>query len=120
VSASSFGAIFSPRPANLFVGEASYSLKPLSGTGTKVLQNFQTMVKALIFLRPTTGAISEAGVETDSKESYLGTEIDGVINFRPFSDLGTSLTLGYFFPNTEAFLDRTGEFQGKFTFSLSF
>jgi hypothetical protein len=51
------------------------------------------------FLRSTTGAISEGSVNATSDQLYLGSEADLRINYRPFSDLGLSLTGGFFFPN---------------------
>ena len=118
------GMVFSPQLGNLFVTELSYSIKPFSGLGAGVGEKFQAQVKGLLFLRPTTGAISESYNEA-STSLYLGTEVDGVFNFRPLSDLGLALTVGLFLPNNGAggaFLEtqRTTSFLGRFELSYSF
>jgi hypothetical protein len=120
---SDIALVFPPQLGNILLFDISYSLRPFSGSKTSILSNLQTMLKALIFFRPTSGPISEAGLDPTSDAAYLGTEIDLIINFRPFSDLGTALSLGLFVPNTgEAFLEdqRETEFLGRFEFSLSF
>jgi hypothetical protein len=96
----SFGAVFSPRLGNLMVTDLGYSVKPFSGSGSRSLEEFQTELSVLGFFRPTTGVISEPGINPSSDDLYLGTEVDLALNFRPFSDLGFSLVNGVFFPNT--------------------
>lgn len=120
-----FALIFSPQIGNIFMGQLSYSIKPFSYTDNKALTNIQTEIKASGFFRSSTGQISEAGLDPDSDELYLGTEIDSTINFRPFSDFGLSISGGIFLPNTAsggAFLkaERDIEFIGKAEFSFSF
>src|SRR5271157_5274913 len=83
--------VFSPQLSNLVVLEASYSLKPLSILGTSVQGD--------VYLRPTSGAISEPGVPPGTG-SYLGTEGDLSVNFTPFSDFATSLWGGVFLPGS--------------------
>ena len=114
ISQETLGLAFQPQLGNLIILDASYSLKPLS-----VLQ---LMVKVQSFLRPTTGAISAVGIDPASDALYLGTEADGIANFRPFSDLGFALSLGFFLPNGSAF---TGQgslpvLAGRLEVSLSF
>ncbi len=126
ISRPSFGVIFSPQLGNMIVGELSYSLRPFSSGGTGAMENFQTMLKGLVFMRPTTGVISEPGINGSSSQLYLGTEADLVISFRPFSDLGMSLSGGIFFPNNadaDSPFDASArpiEFGGRFEFSFSF
>jgi len=83
--------VFSPQLSNLVVLEASYSLKPLS--------NLQTSLQADVYFRSTAGAISEPGVPAGTGY-YLGTETDLSVNFNIFSDLGSSLWGGVFFPGS--------------------
>ena len=95
----------------------SYSIKPHD--------TLQTLLKAAAFFRSTTGQISEPGIDDASDSLYLGTEIDLVVNFRPFSDLGAALSGGFFIPNNGAggaFLesDRSIEFLTRLEFSFSF
>jgi hypothetical protein len=120
---SSIALIFAPQLGNIMLFDISYSLRPLSGTDSLILRNLQTMLRGLIFFRPTSGPISEGGIDPASDAAYLGTEMDFIINFRPFSDLGTALSFGIFLPNTgEAFLEdqRETEFLGRFELSFSF
>ena len=120
---SNIALIFPPQMGNIMLFDISYSMRPFSGSKASIFSNLQTMLKGLIFFRPTSGPISEGGLDPASDAAYLGTEIDLIINFRPFSDLGTALSLGIFMPNTgETFLEdqRETEFLGRFELSISF
>jgi len=112
VSSKDLALVFSPRLANLILLEASYSIKPL--------EFLQTLVKGIVFLRPTTGPISDLRVDGDS--IYLGSEIDAVARLRPFSDLGLALSFGLFFPGQEAYTvsERDPELRGRLEISFSF
>lgn len=96
-------AVFSPQLENIVIGRLSLSVKPLSHFRNVNVANLQTKVEAIPFLRPTDGPVSAPGVVDGNHRYYLGTEIDGVVNYRPFSDLGISLSGGVFFPNDAAF-----------------
>lgn len=120
VTPAGMGLVFVPNLTNLVAGEASYSLRPLSGSGSPIFSSLQTILKGILFFRSSTGAITESGVDPESDASYLGTEIDGIVNLQPFSDLGASLSFGLFMPSSNAFLARETEFLGRLTFSLSF
>ncbi len=123
ISMSSFGLIFSPQLGNLFLAELAGSIKPFGGRGFG--EKLQTILKGIIFFRTTTGPVAEAGIDPASTALYLGTEVDAIINFRPFSDFGTSLSFGCFLPNNKpgsgAFLDteRKPEILGRFEASFS-
>ena len=124
ISGKSTGLVFSPDLGNIFLTQFSYSLKPFSGFESRALQNIQFVLTDINFFRSTTGLISESEIDPDSASLYLGTEIDGTINFRPFSDFGLSLSGGVFIPNNGtdgAFLDtRDVEFLGRLGFSFGF
>lgn len=98
-SGNQLGLVFSPNPANITAGSASYSVKPVSRNAGNSGE-LQIELTALTFFRNTTGAISEPGVSVASDEYYLGSEADVRLNYRPFSDLGISLSGGVFMPNT--------------------
>jgi len=124
ISGKSTGLVFSPSLGNIFLTQLSYSLKPFSSMGNSVLKNIQLELTDVNFFRSTTGLISESGIDPASDSLYLGTEIDGTVNFRPFSDLGVSLSTGVFIPNNGsdgAFLDTQEiEFLSRLGLSFSF
>ena len=125
ISRPNLALVFSPQLGNLFFVELSYSLKPFSWAEAKVFDTLQNVFKGIVFFRPTTGLISESGINSSSASPYLGTEVDWIINFRPLSDLGFALSLGLFIPDNvssaSAFTDsRKLEFLGRFELSLSF
>jgi hypothetical protein len=106
------GLAFDPPLGNLLLVEASYSLKPA--------ESLQTILKAQAFLRPSGGAVLETGLDPDSTAPYLGTQLEAIANFRPWSDLGLALTLGAFLPGAEAFLEQQPRLAGRFELALSF
>jgi hypothetical protein len=113
---------FSPQLGNLLVFEASYSLKPFTGSRVATLDKLQTLFKAVTFFRPTLGAISDSSLDPASTSLYLGTEAELIARYRPFSDLGLALSLGAFFPNPEAFTAAASgpRLAGRLELSFSF
>ena len=125
VTAKSSALVFNPKAGNLVFIKAGYSLKPFSSMPGDMLNRIQVNLTGVTFFRPTTGQISESGINPASSELYLGSEIDGTVNFRPYSDLGLSLSGGVFMPNNKsggAFLEsqRTTEFLIRLGLSFSF
>ena len=114
ISQETLGLAFQPQLGNLLIINASYSLKPVT--------QLQLMAKVQSFLRPTTGAISALGIDSASSAFYLGTEVDGIANFRPFSDLGLAFSLGCFLPNGSAFTGQAAlpVLAGRLEVSFSF
>ena len=113
VSRQDLALLFSPRLGNLALFVLAYSIKPI--------EILQTGLTATLFLRPTTGPISDSRVDPASDSAYLGSEIDATANLRPFSDLGAVLSLGLFLPGG-AFRasEQDPQFRGKLEISLSF
>jgi hypothetical protein len=111
ISRQQLAVAFSPRLGNLIVLDAGYSLKPR--------KNLQTALKGYLFLRPTSGPIMDART-INSDSNYLGTELDAIVNYRPFSDLGASLSLGLFLPMGGAFANQDVLFKGQLEISFSF
>ena len=121
ISQSDRALVFSPQLGNLLVGEASFSIKPFGGLGVPALANLQAMVKVMVFGRPTTGPVSEGGIDPASDSMYLGSEVDVTINYRPFSDLGIALNGGVFLPGDAIHADRSDpEYVFGLLVSLSF
>lgn len=122
ISRPSFGLIFSPQIGNIFIAKTSFSMKPFSNSSSRALQHFQTELRLFNYLRPTVSPISEAGIDQASDALSLGSELDGVVRFRPFSDLGTALSMGVFLPSEAAFSgeNQGPRFLGRFEFSFSF
>jgi hypothetical protein len=113
VTSTDLGLVFSPRLGNLAVAQAAWSIKPA--------EILQIELTGWVFLRPTTGQISDSRLDTTSDSRYLGSEIDLRANLRPFSDLGGALSLGLFLPGT-AFSSsyRDPELVARMEISLSF
>jgi hypothetical protein len=111
ISRQQLAVAFSPRLGNLMILDVGYSLKPT--------KNLQTALKGILYFRPTSGPIMDART-IDSDSNYLGTELDGIVNFRPLSDLGASLSLGLFLPMGGAFADQDVLFKGQLEISFSF
>ena len=114
--------VLNPTLENIMVGELSYSLKPFSSSKNRFINSLQTEIKVLPFLRPTLGPVGASGVNPSSTDKYLGTEVDGAINYRPFSDLGASIQAGLFLPNKAAFVQslQSPQLGGKLELSFSF
>ena len=91
ISSSRRGYVFSIQPGNLMYGDLGFSIKPL--------ENLQLALNGTTFFRAVNGPVSDSGVlETSGDGLYLGEEIDFTLNWRPFSDLGLSLSSGVFLP----------------------
>ena len=79
------------------------------------------MLKASAFWRLTQGAIFDSGIDEGSTSPYLGTEVNLILNFRPLSDLGVSLTNGVFLPQGSAYdlSQKSLKYVARLTFSFS-
>lgn len=117
-----FGVAFTPKASNLMAAELSFSMKPLSASPDAFLGSLQTVAKVTPFFKVVEGVMSDASVDIAADAGYLGTEVDGIANLRPYSDLGFGFTLGVFIPNGSMFVDGLDSpwFVGKLTFSFSF
>lgn len=85
------GKIYSINNQNLTYLKVSASVSPI--------KDLQTQLGTTIFFRTVEGAISDSDFVADATGKYLGTELSLTGNYRPFSDLGLSLTGGLFFPD---------------------
>jgi hypothetical protein len=112
ISRQDTGLAFDPQLGNLLLLEASYSVKPAG--------SLQAILKAQAFLRPTAGAISETGLDPAATARYLGTQLEAVVNLRPWSDLGLAFSFGAFLPSAEAFLDADPRLAGRVELAASF
>ena len=111
VSRPDLALVFTPVAGNLAVLELGYSIKPLPA--------LQTQLTGFVFLRPTSGPVSDGRVDPASDSTYLGAEIDAIARYRPFSDLGLALSAGVFFPG-DAFRSENQEVQFRTRLEISF
>jgi hypothetical protein len=86
---------------NVVLGEASYSFRPFApsyprNTGVRVELQMQALG------RPTAGAGSVDGLESDAPAGYLGTAAKAEIRYRPTSDLILSLVGAAVWPGEAA------------------
>jgi len=95
ITSPTLGAVFSPSISNLLLGELSFTTSPTIGDYT-----VNSSAKLLSFFRPTSGPISEGGVDSTSTSPYLGTEMDISLSTGLFSDFGLSFSGGVFLPGT--------------------
>lgn len=88
---------FSLKPGNSSHVGVSYSARPLAAIGADVLQ---AEAKAVLYLRSSgSGAVSEPTVNADSDGLYVGTDLNLVLTYQPFSDVRLVLANGMFLPN---------------------
>ncbi len=85
------GTIYSINNQNLTYLKILASVSPF--------KDIQTQLGTTVFFRSVAGAISDTDYDPEADGNYLGTEISITGNYRPFSDLGVSLTAGMFFPD---------------------
>jgi len=122
VAGSAYGLAFAPTASNLAAAELSFSMKPWSREKDSVLESLQTALTATLFFKPVDGPFSEGQVDGSAGSGYLGMEIGGALNYRPFSDLGLGLSLGCFIPARDMFVDDYQDpwLTGKLYLSFSF
>ena len=113
---------FAPKLSNIMSVSASYSLKPFSFLSGSILARLQSSISVSLLFKPSAGPTSEGGLDPTLTDdfSYLGSEFDATLNFRPMSDLGLGLRVGMFLPNGEVFDSDNQEPQIKGSLELSF
>lgn len=111
VSRTGGSIIYSPQLVNSVVAQLLLSVKPSSVV--------QIAASTFAFGRPTLGQTTESAIKPKSQDRYLGLEEDVSILLRPASDVGATLGLGVFVPNTSA-LSRTVETKVSAGLNLSF
>jgi hypothetical protein len=122
ISGQTLGTAFQPKTSNLLAVELGYSLKPFSSSKGSLLESLQAGAKLTPFFKASKGAMSEGEVDPSARAGYLGTDIAVYGNLRPFSDLGLGVAMGFFLPNSSAFLPGKDDpiVYGQFVFSFSF
>ena len=122
ISGQTLGTAFQPKTSNLLAVELGYSLKPFSSAKGSLLESLQAGAKLTPFFKASKGAMSEGEVDPSAGAGYLGTDIAVYGNLRPFSDLGLGVAMGFFLPNSSAFLPGKDDpiVYGQFVFSFSF
>jgi len=122
ISGQTLGTAFQPKASNLLALELGYSLKPFSSVKGSLLESLQAGAKLTPFFKASKGSMSEGEVDPSAGAGYLGTDIAVYGNLRPFSDLGLGVAMGFFLPNSSAFLPGKDDpiVYGQFVFSFSF
>lgn len=85
------GTIYSTNKSNLTFLKLAASISPL--------KDFQTQLGSVVFFRTIEGVTSDSEVDANADGHYMGTEVSLTANYRPFSDLGISLSGGVFLPD---------------------
>ncbi len=113
VSNSSKGFVYTLKTGNLMYSDFRVSAKPL--------ESLQVELASITFFRAVDGPVSDGSIGEDAGGSlYLGEEIDLILNWRPLSDLGMSLSNGVFLPNGDIFEDKDVRFRSGAYVSFSF
>jgi hypothetical protein len=117
------GLVFALQPGNSTTTEVSYAMKPFDRSSMDVLSTLQTELSYFGFFRSSgKGFVSSSDVDAGANGSWLGSEVDLALRFRPFSDFGIGLSGGMFFANDAVMLDDTNsvDWIARLTASLSF
>lgn len=85
------GSVFPISNQNLTYGKLAMSIKPH--------KRLQTQIGSVVFFRTVEGVTGSDDVDPKENGNYMGTEVSLAVNYRPFSDLGVSLSSGLFIPN---------------------
>jgi hypothetical protein len=117
ISRTGSALIFNPQPTNLVLTQVLYSFKPFA-RDTGGLGSIQVAASGFAFVRPTSGAITESGVDPNKSDLYLASEGDLNLLFRPASDWGGNLGLGILVPG--AAMTRKIETKVQLGLNLSF
>lgn len=97
--------VFNPSLSNLVTVGASYSFKPFSTLNNHYLDNFVLGLGFKSFIKASDGALSTQYQMTDVNQSYVGTELNVLMNIITISDFNLMTSFGTFFPNADLFID---------------
>lgn len=110
------GLVLQPEITNLTSLRFSGSAFPLHGRG--VFDRFFVLVEAFVFLK--TDPDAPISVPTIPGTTYLGFEVDVILEWQVFSDLSFDLRYGVFFPDGDAFGDSNPRHFAYFGASYAF
>ncbi len=100
ISRTLIGSQLGEQAGNLAFGRIEGGFVPLKGRFDENLVGFT--LGSSVYMRTANGPIQAYGLNSLSDSSYLGTEINGEVIFRPFSDLGLSIDNQIFLPDTSS------------------
>jgi hypothetical protein len=92
------GVTVSPQLAGLGMIELGYSFMPLADGGSGSASRLQPYVNGRGYFRTWTVSVGWIETDPDSDSVYLGTELEGGVKWRMFSDVGLGLTGAVFLP----------------------
>ncbi len=99
LSPTAFSDVFTLQPGNSAHVGISYSVRPLAGGKSDVLQ---TELSTVAYFRSSAGgAVSEAAVDPTSDGAYVGTDVNLTVTAVPLSDLRFVLKGGLFAPRKD-------------------
>ncbi|HTH12961.1 MAG TPA: hypothetical protein VMB23_01105, partial [Spirochaetia bacterium] len=117
VSRTGSALIFNPQPTNLVLSQVLFSFKPFARDPGPA-GSIQVAASGFAFVRPTSGPVTESGVDPKRSDLYLASEGDLNLLFRPASDWGGSLGFGTLVPG--AAMTRKMEYKVQLGLNLSF
>ncbi|OQY36766.1 MAG: hypothetical protein B6229_09430 [Spirochaetaceae bacterium 4572_7] len=112
MGASGPGVVYSTSNQNLLYIKYVGSVAPF--------KTLQVQLESALFMRTVSGVSGNSDVMSDATGNYLGTEVSVSANYRPFSDLGISVSGGMFIPNKDVMTsgDPTGMLTAYVSLSL--
>ncbi len=100
ISRTLIGSQLGEQPGNLAFLRLEAGFVPLKGRFDKNI--LAAALGSAVYMRTANGPIHASGLNPLSDSPYLGTEINGKLTYRPFSDLSLSLDNQFFLPNTSS------------------
>lgn len=103
ISHRELGTAVDPLPGGLALIEAGYSFRPLMGKGSGAGEYLEPYALFRGYFRTWPQSVGWIETDTESESLFLGTEMEGGLRWRPFSDLGVGLTGALFLPAVAPF-----------------
>lgn len=107
ISKTTMGSLMETIPGNLIRSDLTLSFIPVKGSfGENIVE---VSGGTALYMRPVHGPVNVSGLNPNSTDSYLATEVRGKLIIRPFSDISVSLSASLLLPDTST----GGAFEGS-------